>query len=104
MWLDGKDTKAIMKQMANNVSQVISSSSRNHGLSLIDAEMSLHNREPVAAGPSNMVLISRSIHESCYPVRRSAPGNSNLVLPSQSFRRVEVQWLTFVDPWEAYVV
>ena len=36
-----------------------------------------------------MVLSSRSIRESCCPVPRSAPGNRQLVLPRQVFRRVQ---------------
>ena len=71
---------------------------------LNDAELPSHNREPVATGTSRVVLISRSVDESCYTLRRSAPGNSNLVLPGQSLRRVEVLWVALVDPWEAYVL
>ena len=59
-------------------------------------------REPVATGPSKVALISRSIHKSHYLARRSAPGNVKVVLPRQSFRRVEVHRFPAVDPWEAY--
>ena len=71
---------------------------------LINAELSSYNREPVATGPSNVVLISRSIYEPCYLVRLSAPGNRKLVLPRQSFRRVEGYWLPALDSRQAYVI
>ena len=58
----------------------------------------------MATGPSKVVLISRSFHKSHYIVRGSAPGDRELVLPRQSFRRVEVHRLSTVDTWEAYVI
>src|SRR6266702_5688344 len=60
--------------------------------------------EPIATGPSKVALISRSTHKSHYFVRSSAPGNSKVVLPRQSFRRVEIHRFPAVDPWEAYVI
>ena len=37
-------------------------------------------------------------------MRFSAPGDRKLVLPRQSFRRVEVYWLLTLDPRQAYVI
>jgi hypothetical protein len=109
--LDGKETRAVIQQttrktttimqlMANNVSEVTSPSSRNPS----NPSHSRSNRMPVATGPSKVVLVSRFIHKPCYPMWRSAPGNRKLVLPRQSFRRVEVHWLPALDPWQACVI
>ena len=96
------EANAFMQLMAKNVTEVMSASSLSPDSRLcIDASPT---RKPVATGPSKLVLISRSIHESCCPVPCSAPGNSKLVLWRQSIRRVEVRWFTVLDPRRAYVV
>ena len=88
--------------MANNVSEIMSSSAINPTpRSRIYA---WPHRKPVATGPSKLVLVSRSIHKSHYPVRGSARGNRELVLPRQSFRGVEVHRLSALDPWQACVI
>ena len=99
-----KEATAITQLMIDSISTVMSSCPVTLIPSLDDAELSSHNREPVATGSSNVVLVSRSIHKSCYPVWRSSPGNGKLVFPRQSFRRVEVYWLPALDPRQAYVI
>ena len=101
-----KDATAIMQLMANNVTKVMSPHSCNHWHRplLIYTDLSPYNRGSVATWPSNVVLISRSIHKSYYPVQRSTPRNRKLVLPGQSFQRVEVYWLPALDPQQAYVI
>ena len=58
----------------------------------------------MARGPSKVVLVPRSFHKSCYTVWCSTPGNRNLVLRRQSFRRVEVHWFPSLDSWQACVI
>ena len=92
-----------MQLMAYNIDEVKSSQSRNlyPVYSLIDNHS---YRESVASRPPKVVLVSGSINKSCHLVRRSARGNRRVVLPKQSFRRVEVHRFPAMDPREAYVI
>ena len=96
-----QQTKREMTTIANNVSEVMSSLVINPNPGQV---FTPDLRKPVATGPSKVVLISRSIHKSHYPVRSSAPGDRELVLPRQYFRGVDVHRLTALDSWQAYVV